>query len=379
MSPLTPLPIKQPDWSWLSSYLEPSLVAARSYKIDAPTGIQVKLDQNESPWDWPIHLKQRILERVARCEWNRYPDSMASSVGELLAAYVGVPVSSLITSPGSNHLISLIMDALGRRLKGKVVITRPSFALFESYAQYAGIKYETWDLDARFQYDLARMPELPAGSFVIFASPNNPTGSSLPKAQLKALLSKHPEVLFLADEAYYEFDDETEAYTDLLSEHSNLLILRTLSKTMGAAGIRLGYALGSPELIGALSKLRLPYLLNHFTVEAAQVIFRDPEMMHFVRRNIENAKSERERIYGLIAAKAKTLGLEVFNSKANFLLLRFSQPSACEQVYRGLVQRGILVRNVSGGPGLASCLRVSIGRPEENDAFLLGLEQSCLA
>lgn len=378
MSPNPPLQIKQPDSTWLSQYFEPSLLAARSYKIDAPRGIRIKLDQNESPWDWPSHLKQRILERVASCEWNRYPDAMASSVTQLLAEYVGVQPSCLMTSPGSNHLISLIMDALGRRLKGKVVITRPSFALFESAAQYAGVRYETWDLNAQFEYDLQRLPSLPPGSFVIFASPNNPTGSSLPKAQLKKLLLEHPEVLFLADEAYYEFDEEAEAYTDLLREHSNLLILRTLSKTMGAAGIRLGYALGSEELISHLSKLRLPYLLNHFTVEAAQVIFKDPEMLTFVRRNIENAKTERERLYSLVAAKAAQLQLEVFNSKANFLLLRFKQQEACEQAYRSLIQRGILVRNVSGGPGLKACLRVSIGRPEENDAFLEGLEASCL-
>ncbi len=377
MSSKSPLPIKQPEWTWLSQYFEPSLIAARSYKIDTPTGIKVKLDQNESPWDWPPHLKQKILERVAACEWNRYPDPMASSINDLLADYLGVKAENIMTSPGSNHLIGLILEALGRRLKGKVVITRPSFALFEAHAQYAGIRYETWDLGENFQYDPKRLPDLPPGSFVIFASPNNPTGNSLPKNVFKELLKAHPQTLFLADEAYYEFDDDP--YTDLLSEHANLLILRTLSKTMGAAGIRLGYALGSPDLISNLSKLRLPYLLNHFTVEAAKVIFTDPEMMVFMRRNIENAKKERDRVFTLLQNKSRQLHIEVINSKANFLLLRFSQQEVCEEVYRGLVQKGILVRNVSGGPGLRACLRVSIGRPEENDAFLKGLEASCPA
>ncbi len=368
-----PMQAKSPDWNWLSQYLEPSLVAAKPYKIDAPQGIHIKLDQNESPWDWPDHLKDRIIQALKSCEWNRYPESMAHSVTELLANYLGVKPECVMTSPGSNHLLTIIMDALGRRLAGKVVIARPSFALFESHAQYAGIPYEIWEQDEDFQYRRERLPALPDGSLVIFASPNNPTGSALAKAEFRALLKDFPKVLFLADEAYYEFDDEP--YTDLLAEHSNLLILRTLSKTMGAAGVRLGYAIGSPELIAALTKLRLPYLLNHFTMEAARVIFTDPDMMSFVQRNIENAKSERDFVYKNLVAIGQSGILRVIPSKANFLLIQWKDAADCERVYLGLKQKGILVRNVSGGPGLARCLRVSIGLRSENEAFLKGLRE----
>ncbi len=366
---MSTIEVKSPDWKWLSAYFEPSLVAAKPYKIDAPTGITIKLDQNESPWDWPQHLKDRILAGVSACEWNRYPESMAASVSTLLAGYVGVKAECLMTSPGSNHLIALILEALGRRLPGKVVIARPSFALFESHAQYAGVEYEPWLLDEDFNYRVDRLPSLPDGSLVIFASPNNPTGTSLPKAQFRELLQRFPKVLFLADEAYYEFDDDP--YTDLLGEFPNLLLLRTLSKTMGAAGVRLGYAIGSPELIGTLSKLRLPYLLNHFTMEAAKVIFTDPEMMAFVQRNVANAKSERDFVFDRLQAMSPQL--KVFPSKANFLLIRWPEQKTCEDVYLGLKKRGILVRNVSGGPGLQCCLRVSIGQRPENEAFLAAL------
>lgn len=358
--------VKSPDWTWLSRYFEPSLVAAKAYKIDAAQGITVKLDQNESPWDWPQHLKDKILAGLARCEWNRYPESMAQSVSALLADYVGVKPECLMTSPGSNHLIALIIEALGRRLPGKVVIARPSFALFEAHAQYAGIPYEVWPAGPDFSYQVELLPELPEGSLVIFASPNNPTGASLDKKTFRSLLAQHPRVLFLADEAYYEFDDDP--YTDLLQEFSNLLLLRTLSKTMGAAGVRLGYAIGAPELIGTLSKLRLPYLLNHFTMEAAQVIFTDPEMMQFVQRNVQNAKAEREYVGGELQKLSKFL--TVFPSKANFLLMRWPEQAGCDRVYQELKKEGILVRNVSGGPGLGACLRVSIGQRQENEAFL---------
>ncbi len=358
---------KSPDMNWLGAYFQPSLLAAKPYKIDAPQGITIKLDQNESPWDWPVQLKDKILARLKNLEWNRYPESMAASLAEILAQYVGVKPECLITSPGSNHLIALILDALGRRLPGKVVIARPSFALFESHCHYAGIPFESWDLDENLCYQRERLPALPDGSLVVFASPNNPTGTGLPKAEFRALLKEFPKVLFLADEAYYEFDDEP--YTDLLGEFSNLLILRTLSKTMGAAGVRLGYAIGSPELISLLTKLRLPYLLNHFTMEAARVMLTDPDMKEFVARNIENARSERERVFkGLQSIDCN--GMKVINSKANFLLMRWPNQADTDRVYKGLVAQGILLRNVSGGPGLKGCLRVSIGTAQENDAFL---------
>ncbi|MCX6131288.1 MAG: aminotransferase class I/II-fold pyridoxal phosphate-dependent enzyme, partial [Proteobacteria bacterium] len=319
MKPKNLLVPKSPDMDWLCQYFQPSLVASKPYKIDTPAGIHTKLDQNESPWDWPPELKQKILEALRKTEWNRYPESMAASLTQILAEYLGIGSDCIMTSPGSNHLIALILEALGRRLTGKIVIARPSFALFESAAQNAGLAYETWDLDENFDFRRERLPHLPDGSLVIFASPNNPTGTGLPKTQFRKLLQDFPKVLFLADEAYYEFDDEP--YTDLLGEFSNLLILRTLSKTMGAAGIRLGYALGSPALIGLLTKLRLPYLLNHFTLEAAKVMLTDPEMQIFVQRNIENARHERERVFQSLGAMKLQNGLQIINSKANFLAL----------------------------------------------------------
>jgi histidinol-phosphate aminotransferase len=358
---------KSPDMNWLGAYFQPSLLVAKAYKIDTPQGITIKLDQNESPWDWPAQLKDKILAGLKTREWNRYPEAMAASLSEILAQYVGVGPECLITSPGSNHLIALILDALGRRLLGKVVIARPSFALFESHCHFSGIPFETWNLDENLHYRRDRLPALPDGSLVVFASPNNPTGTSLPKAEFRALLQEFPKVLFLADEAYYEFDDDP--YTDLLSEFSNLLILRTLSKTMGAAGVRLGYAIGSPELISLLTKLRLPYLLNHFTMEAARVMLTDPDMKAFVARNIENARKERERVFKALQA-IPCSGMKVINSKANFLLMRWPNQADTDRVYKGLIAQGILLRNVSAGPGLQGCLRVSIGTAQDNDTFL---------
>ncbi|SMF22067.1 pyridoxal phosphate-dependent aminotransferase [Pseudobacteriovorax antillogorgiicola] len=358
---------KTPDQTWLESYFYPTLLEAKAYKIDTPV-VDVKLDQNESPWDWPQHLKKKILDRVAEKPWNRYPEPIGEELHQRLSDYVGVPANCLLTSPGSNMMIPLVFDAMAKSLSGKVVVARPSFALFEMHCNYAGIPYETWDLDENFEYQLDRLPELPDGSFVVFASPNNPTGTSISPEMLETMLAQNPKTMFLADEAYYEFNDQP--YTHLMAKYSNLMILRTMSKTMGAAGVRLGYLMAPAAIIEQVKKLRLPYLLNHFSMEAAKIILSDDEMQAFVKKNIENAVSERDRIYQALSKKAADGGFRVFNSKANFLLLQWLQADACDKAYRHLIEKGILVRNMSKGPGLAGCLRVSIGTQEENDRLI---------
>jgi histidinol-phosphate aminotransferase len=363
---------KQPEKKWLEQFFHPGLLAAQAYHIDTPN-VQIKLDQNESPSDWPGDFKDRILAKVRERSWNRYPEPYGDELHELLGDYVGVPADSLLTGPGSNMLIGLILDSLTQKMPGKVVIARPSFSLFEMHCRYTNVPYETWDLDDQFEYRLERLPELPEGSLVIFASPNNPTGSFLAKDDLKTLLERNPKSYFLADEAYFEFNDEP--YAELLADYSNLLILRTLSKTMGAAGVRLGYALGASSLIHELRKVRLPYLLNHFGMEAAKVILREPEMQEFVRRNVDNVRQERDSLYEGLKACSSREGFWVKNSKANFLLIRFAEPSRAQHAYQALIDRGILVRNISGGPGLAGCLRVSIGTPDENQALLAAFKR----
>ena len=121
---------KNPSQDWLGSYFLPGLLEAKAYAIDTPE-VSIKLDQNESPWDWPMPLKEKILSTVAKKEWNRYPESMGEELHRLLGEYVNVPADCLLTSPGSNVLIPLVLDAMGRNTKGKVVIARPSFALLK--------------------------------------------------------------------------------------------------------------------------------------------------------------------------------------------------------------------------------------------------------
>ena len=289
----------------------------------------------------------------------------------LLGAYAGVAPQHILTAPGSNYLIALLLETMTKTMSGRLVILRPSFSLFELQAQYVGIDYDTWLLDEELEYSLATLPELKPGSIVLFATPNNPTGSALPHGMLEQLLTSYPKVLFVADEAYHEFAGSS--FVELLADHANLVILRTVSKTMGAAGIRLGYMLGSAELIAQLAKPRLPYLLNHFVIEAVTALLQDRVTQDFIAANIEEIRRQRERTFAALSAIGARKGFKVKDSAANFILIKWPDNQAAARCYLTLQSRGILVRDISKGAMLTGCLRVTIGSAEENHALLAAM------
>ena len=358
---------KEPNDSFLKQFLTPSVFTARGYHIDAPD-IEIKLDQNESPWDWPDAVKDAVLEKLKSRQWNRYPSPFADELAVKIAAKLGVDAKNILLGPGSNYLIALVLQTFSKAMTGKMVLARPSFALYESHCQYEGIPYEPWLLNDDLEYDIKRLPSLPNGSLVLFASPNNPVGNVLSRSTLKSLLTDNPDVLFVGDEAYCEFADEP--YTDLLKEHANLLLIRTFSKTMGAAGVRLGYILAGANVIELLRKPRVPFLINQFTLVAASEVMDSPSMAKVFDDIVNNAISERKRVCRALESEAKRLKYKVKSSQANFLLVRWSRTEESEIAYKHLLQAGILVRNVAGAPGLAGCLRISIGTEPQNDRLI---------
>ncbi|MCX6117214.1 MAG: aminotransferase class I/II-fold pyridoxal phosphate-dependent enzyme [Proteobacteria bacterium] len=212
------------------------------------------------------------------------------------------------------------------------------------------------------------MPTLPSGSMVVFASPNNPVGNVLSKARFRSLLSKYPDVFWVADEAYCEFSDEP--YTPLLSEFSNFIIIRTFSKTMGAAGVRLGYILGAGNVINLLKKPRVPFLINQFTLAAVTEVLSNPSMAKVFDQIVKNAIEERKRLEVALINLETKLSFKIKTSQANFLLAKWNDTAASTKAYQFLLKDGILVRNVAGAPGLAGCLRISVGTVEQNNQLI---------
>lgn len=367
----------QPSPNWVSTLLEPSLMEAAPYKIDTPP-VTIKLDQNESPWDWPDEIKRKITERLLQMSWNRYPGAFTDELADKIARYAGVESGSVLLGPGSNYLVSLALSVFSKgsklaRSQGKVVVARPSFALYESHCRYEGIAYEPWLLNDQLEYAEENLPHLPGGSIVIFASPNNPVGNALSFERFAALLAKHPETLWIADEAYFEYTSQP--YTPLLSKHANLMLIRTFSKTMGCAGVRIGYVLAHPDLLSPLKKLRLPYLLNHFAVATAEVLLEDSITQKHLQKIQSNAISQRQALYAELKTISESANFYVKPSEANFLLLRWPNNDLALQAYHNLIKAGILVRNVMAAPGLAGCLRITVGSESENQALLNAFRQ----
>ena len=364
-----PFQPKEPTSEFAAQFMFDSLVQAAPYKIFAPS-VPVKLDQNESPFDWPQELKTKVTDKLLKMSWNRYPPDFADDLAAKLADYAGVPSENVLLGPGSNYLCSIVLSLFSQKIPGKMYVARPSFALYESHCKYYGIPYEPWELDKDLQYVPDQLDNMPKGSVVIFASPNNPVGNSLSKSDFQSLLERHPNSLFLADEAYYEFAEEP--YTDLLKRHSNLILIRTFSKSLGCAGVRIGYLMGATRYLEQIRKLRLPYLLNHFSLAAGETILTDPQIKRTLLANVEQTKKDRDHV----AAELERIGAKHFTvipSQANFLLLRCHDESFKTKLQNDLVSHGILIRDVSKGPGLAGCLRLTIGNTEENTKFLQAL------
>lgn len=362
---------KNPDSNWLMSYFNDTFRQSKAYSIADPK-VDVKLDQNESPWDWPDTIKNAVLEKLGKLPWNLYPPAYSDKLRNLLANYVGVECENILLGPGSNYLITICIDTFCRNISGDLYIARPSFALYEAHCRYTGITYKTWYLNENFQYEPGQLESMKECSVVLFASPNNPVGNLLKYDDLEHLLAFHPKSLFIADEAYFEFSDKP--YTSLLENHDNIILIRTFSKAMAAASIRLGYVVGSSHYIEALRKLCLPFLVNIFSQICVETILENDGYLTSLEANVNKTIQMREELALHLQKLGARSGFEVVPSSCNFLLLKWQDPKRCGIVYNSLIQDGILVRNVSNGPNLAGCLRVSVGQSDENNKLIACLE-----
>lgn len=353
--------------------VRPEVRALSAYTLEPPPPVRAgvarrfKLDQNESPWEPPSRIKERVVRELLGREWSRYPEFHADEVREALARRFGWPLEGILVGNGSNELLALAVEAFagpGRELLGVL----PCFGLYPVYAVRAGATPRflgpredlTTPLD-ELHRELARDPRRP----VLLASPNNPTGEALAPADLAAL-ARALEGPLLLDAAYAEHAEHD--YRPLLDDHPNLLLFRTFSKAWALGGLRAGYLLAHPDLVAELLKVKLPYNVGHATAVAARVSLEEEPV---ARRRVALVRGRR----GQWAETLRGFGLHVFPSQANFLLVRFGSAEEARRVHRGLAERGVLVRDVGGGPGLAGCLRISIGTAPAHRALRRALAE----
>ena len=350
------------------NYIKPTVRALRAYTL-SPYRASVKLNQNENPWDAPARIKEESLRRFAARKWSRYPDFVPASLNEGLAEFAGWKSDGVIAGNGSNELIQALMMVTISAGK-TVLISEPTFALYRQVATILGGEVESVALTSSLKYDTAALQkfvEEKQPDVTIICSPNNPTGCVIEDADLRSLL-RTTRGLVAIDEAYHEFADHS--VVPLLNEHENLIVLRTFSKAMGFAALRIGYLLAAPDLAREIRKAVLPYNLNALSQIAAEVAVENYETE--LRPLVRAIVSERDRLF---AELSKIDGLAPVTSKANFMVVKSDTDP--KQVFANLLERDILIRDVSGYPMLQDYFRFSVGTPDENNYLLEKICEIC--
>ena len=350
----------------MSNSIKDSVLALRPYTL-APHRASVKLNQNENPWDAPEEIKQETMNRIKDRAWSRYPDFMPQRLHERLADFSSWQPDGIIAGNGSNELIqALLMVTIGERKR--VLITEPTFALYRQITTVMGGEVVSVPLRSDLQFDVAALLkeiEETQPHVTIICSPNNPTGCVISDEEL-ILLLKTTRGLIVVDEAYHEFAGHSAV--ELLDDHENLVVLRTFSKAMAMAALRVGYLLASPELVREIAKAVLPYNLNALSQTAAEVAIEMFESK--LRPLVEAICAERDRLYVELASIP---GLVPLQSQANFMVVRSNKDP--KLIFAELLKRDILIRDVSGYPMLKDHFRVSVGTPEENELLIRALRE----
>jgi histidinol-phosphate aminotransferase len=343
--------------------VRPEVLAMSAYAVADAAGM-VKLDAMENPYPLPAKLRRELAEHLANVELNRYPEPNPAALRELIARKMKVPAGiDLLLGNGSDDLIQVLTLALARP-GAALMYPAPTFVMYSMNAAFSGMKAVAVPLRDDFSLDadafIARMrAQNPA--LVFIAYPNNPTGVLYPQADVARIIEAAPGLVVI-DEAYHVFAGKT--FMDELPRYPNLAVLRTVSK-LGLAGIRLGYLAGRPEWLRELNKVRQVYNINVLTEAAARFVL---ERLDVLEAQAAQIRAERARLGTALRALA---GVTVFPSEANFFLVRVTDAA---RTYEALRRQGVLVRNLH--PGLANCLRITVGTPDEDRILLNALKEA---
>jgi histidinol-phosphate aminotransferase len=347
------------------AWIRPAVRALTAYHLDRRE-VAVKLDQNENNLGVPEAMREDLIDALRRAPLHRYPSPSQAEILGTLSEMADWPPEGILVGNGSDELLHCLAASFleaGRR----AVSPTPSFFAYAYETRLAGAEAIEVPLPG-MKYDvpaiLAAIEEHQP-VVVYLCSPNNPTGSILEPLEIETIAERAPGVVAL-DEAYWEFAGANAR--PLLDRHPNLILFRTFSKALALAGMRLGYLLAAPDLATEMRKAQQPYPLNRVSIEAARVAAAHRGLLR--ERAVQIARA-RDRLYERMLGVP---GVEVFPSKANFLLFRTSL--GAKRTFASLLSRGVLVRDVSGHRALPEMLRVSIGTPEENEIFYRALMET---
>ena len=345
-------------------HVKPAVRALKAYTLAARQA-PIKINQNENPFELPEAMKRRVLERVMARPWGRYPEFDPHELTTALANAAGWRADGVLAGNGSNEMIeALLLVTVGAGTR--VVIPEPTFTLYALMTSILGGEAVRVPLGPDLEYDVEVISEARRrreAALTIVCSPNNPTGGLLAREDV-ARLCREGDGLVVIDEAYHEFSGES--VVPLLREHANLVVLRTFSKAMSLAGLRVGYLLAQPDLVREIDKARLPYNINFFSQVAALCALEEKSELD---GNVARLVRLREALMGELP---RMRGLRAYPSRANFILVEIEDGDP-RAVFESLYAEGVLVRDVSSYPRLGRCLRLTVGTEAENAALLEGL------
>ncbi|MGR9013658.1 MAG: histidinol-phosphate transaminase [Gammaproteobacteria bacterium] len=352
----------------ISSIFRKEVLSMSAYKVGDATGL-IKLDAMENPYSWPEDIKSKWLETLKDCPLNRYPDPEARQLTATIKHLNQIPEPfDVLLGNGSDEIIQLLLMALPSN--ACVLAPDPGFVMYKQLSQCLGLDYRGIPLlEDNFDLDLPAMLSAIKQyqpSVIFLAYPNNPTGNLFSEASILDIV-KTAKGLVVIDEAYAPFADAS--FIGSLGQYDNLLVMRTVSK-LGLAGLRLGYIAGSPDIIEQLHKIRLPYNINSLTQITADFALSNKALFD---QQTQQICAERSDVFNRLNALK---GITAYPSAANFILLK-TQKNRANDIFASIKQQGVLIKNLSPQGGfLADCLRVTIGKPDENKAFLNALIKS---
>ncbi|MFQ6135510.1 MAG: histidinol-phosphate transaminase [Nitrososphaerales archaeon] len=321
----------------------------------------VRFDTNASP-TVPKKWLRELASKLEDIGINDYPDTSYLKFRRAVSRYIDIDPDRITVTNGADEGLDIIVKTFIDNGTDAVVST-PTYMFYKAVTQIAGGNIVSVPRREDFsddEEDLLEAAKKDSTRIIFLCSPNNPTGNST-KRETAIRLLEESDVVIAVDEAYSEFSGKT--LLDLTDRYDNLIILRTFSKAFSLAGARVGYMVASKKTIDLLNKIRPPNSLSVISLALAELALNDLET---VRENIRFIVRERERCRSFLERLQR---LMVYPSEANFLLLKFDEIDP-EQVYKLLMQRGLVVRNVSRTPGLERCLRFSVRLPEQNDMLL---------
>jgi histidinol-phosphate aminotransferase len=326
-----------------------------------------RLDKNEQAEDVPGWMKLQVLQKAMEMEWNRYPDLNHSDVEQQIASGIGISREQVVLGSGSATFITTLLNFFGMQRR-QIVIAEPSYSLFNYHCKTYGIAYTPWMLNEQLEYDERLLPTLEEGSIVFIVSPNNPVGNTISIEMLGRILAGNPGALVVLDAVYAEFGGDD--CNGLLKEFNNLLILRSMSKEMPVAGLRLGYMCGNVSVVSVIRKLMLPFTINPMFLAFAGYMMFDRDFMETAFQSRIQLIAERERMQADLCYLLPLGAAIVYPTAGNFLLIKIPNNHLFSALMQAFEAAGIRVLNTSGMPLLRNTFRVSIGSYKANSAVV---------